>query len=89
MKTYVDDLLARLRVEMPDCDSNLLRLYALLALIQGSYTALADVHDAWSLWAVGIDRDHPAIVPFNELTPEVQELDRPYMEAIRRIAEHV
>lgn len=71
---------------MPGEDSDLLRLYALLTLTQGQHTTLKDVHDAWSLWRHGTRPDHPSIVPFDQLTSEIQELDRPYMEAIHRAA---
>ena len=37
-------------------------------------TTLRDVHDAWAIWRHQARPDHPAIVPFDELTPDVQEL---------------
>jgi hypothetical protein len=86
MSTYVDDLFARARAEMPDCDDDLLRSYALLARTRGQTTTLADVHDAWALWRHKSRPDHPSIIPFYELAPSVQELGRPYMEAIWRIS---
>lgn len=30
--------------------------------------------------------DHPSLVPFDELSAEVQELDRPYAEAVAEAA---
>lgn len=86
MSNYAIDALGAAGIEMPGEDPHLLRLYALLALVKGTDTTLRDVHDAWSLWRLATRSDHPSIVPFDELSPEVQELDRPYMEAIHRAA---
>lgn len=84
--SYVTDVVKALRTEVPDCDTDLLRLYALLALTSGVNTTLEQVHDAWALWRAGTPQGHPSLVPFGELSPEVQELDRPYAVAIRRVA---
>ena len=62
---------------------SLYRLYALLGLILGADVDLVDVHDAWSVWTAHYQPDHPSLVPFDQLSTEVQELDRPYAEAIR------
>lgn len=45
-----------------------------------------DVHDAWAVWRAPTRPDHPALAPFDHLTPDVQALDAPYAEAIRKIA---
>lgn len=84
--TYVQRVIDAANTAMPGEDPALIRLYALLALAKGAGTTLADVHDAWSLWRMVTRPDHPSIVPFADLTPEVQEMDRPYMEAIHKIA---
>ncbi len=86
MKTYVDGLMRLARAEMPDCDGDLLRLYSLLALVAGSEVSRENVHDAWSLWRSMTRPDHPAIIPFEELSLDVQNLDQPYVEAIQRLA---
>jgi hypothetical protein len=48
-------------------------LYALLAKTKGTATTREDVHDAWAI-AEQYDGDclHRSIVPFDELSPEVQ-----------------
>lgn len=74
---------------MPGEDPDLIHLYTLLALTKGEATTLADVHDAWALWRMQTRPDHPSLVPFGELTPETQEYDRPYMEAIHQVAREV
>lgn len=60
--------------------------YALLMRAKGVDTQLEDVHDAWAAWASAARPDHPALVPFEELTPEIQALDQPFLEAIREAA---
>lgn len=72
--------------EMADKDVLLYRLYALLVLAKGEETTAEDVHNAWAAWAA-IDRPwHAALVPFAVLSDDVQALDEPYVEAIRRVA---
>lgn len=65
---------------------DLYRLYGLLVLIKGIDCTLQDVHDAWSTWMTTDQPDHDALVPFDELSPEAQEKDRPYLAAIKRAA---
>jgi hypothetical protein len=83
---YLDSLAVDIGLLAPSCPPELLRLYAVLALVKGTGTTLEDVHHAWSAWRAATKPDHPALVPFGDLSPEVQELDRPYAEAIRRVA---
>lgn len=83
---YVERVAATLAARLPDCDRTLIDLYTLLALTRGTETTLRDVHDAWSVWRALTKPDHRSLVPFDELTVEVQELDRPYMEAIHEAA---
>lgn len=80
---YIDRLAAGIGADVPGCPQELLRLYALLALTVGERVTLENVHDAWATWRCATRPDHPSLVPFGELSPEVQELDRPYAEAIR------
>lgn len=83
---YIQLALDILSWECPDLDPELAKLYALLALTLGPSTNLADVHDAWALWRNSTNPTHQSLVPFEELPDEVQELDRPYVEAIKRTA---
>jgi hypothetical protein len=75
-----------LRKELPGIDEDLLDLYSLLVLVQGVNTTLRDVHDAWSVWKNPIRPDHKSLIPFGDLSPEVQELDRKYADAIITVA---
>ena len=65
---------------------DLYRLYAVLALTKGEAVTRRDVHDAWSAWTASFHPSHRSLKPFEELTPEVQELDQPYVDAIHAVA---
>lgn len=89
---YIDQIAEAIRREVsPDKLPNenttsLFRLYAVLALAKGTGVALEDVHNAWSAWMIGNDPSHESIKPFEELSPEVQREDEPYVDAIRAVA---
>lgn len=84
---YIYDITEDILSELPDLNYNLAQLYALLVLVQGVNTTLEDVHDAWAVWTQNSRPDHKSLVPFKELTSEVQELDRKYRDAIVRVSE--
>ena len=79
----VSAIMKRLGELLDDCPPDLLRLYALLVLVRGQDTSREDVHDAWALWRDVTRPDHPSLVPFSELTLDVQALDDKYVDAIR------
>jgi hypothetical protein len=89
MPNYVQRLTRDLSARLPGCEMDLIDLYALLALTRGTETTLKDVHDAWSVWRNTSRPDHKSLIPFDDLTPEVQELDRKYQEAIHEAAKAV
>ena len=84
MKNYVAELIDILSEQLPSLPPELIDLYALLAFVKGTDTTLEDVHDAWSVWKNRGNPNHRSLVWFDELSPEVQELDRDYMNAIHR-----
>jgi hypothetical protein len=84
---YVDEIVKQLEGRLDDCEVDLLRLYALLVLVIGPDVSERDVHDAWSVWRTSTKPDHSALVPFDQLTREAQDLDTPYAEAIIAVAE--
>lgn len=83
---YIEEIADRLADKLPDCPHDLLLLYALLVLTCGMAADREDVHDAWAVWRCATRPDHPALVPFGQLTPEVQQLDEQYAAAIREVA---
>lgn len=74
--------------EYPANEATLWLTYALLCVAKGTETTARNVHDAWAVWAIQeYDGTHRSLVPFDQLSPEVQALDIPYRDAIRRVAE--
>jgi hypothetical protein len=68
-------------------DDRLAAAYAVLVLTTGQATTLENVHDAWSAWRAFSDRpDHDDLVPFDYLSNETIEWDRPYRDDIRKVA---
>ncbi len=88
---YIDTLAARIAqnrhddfATMDEHGQRLYRIYALLGLLKGQDVTLEDVHDAWAVWRAETNPTHQSIKPFVELTPDVQALDQPYVDAIRK-----
>lgn len=69
-----------------DVDNDLLDLYTPIVLIRGDNAILEDIHDAWSIWRNNTKPDHKSLIPFYELSGDIQELDREYMNAIHETA---
>jgi len=90
--TYVDVLAEAIRravppQALPDGDNApLFRLYAVLAMAKGETVALEDVHDAWAAWMSEQNPNHQSLKPLADLPPEIQNADRPYLDAIRGVA---
>jgi len=90
---YLDDTAAEIRKfipndRMPSGNSeHLLLLYAVLLRAKGTAVTPSDIHDAWSVWMVQRDQEHPALAAYQDLPPEVQAGDRVFVEAIRNAAE--
>lgn len=80
--TYLDPIRNAPSERLQGLHPELLDLYTLLALSSGYATNREDVHNAWSLWVQRTRPDHPSLIPFADLDPEVQELDEKYVEAI-------
>lgn len=89
---YIDEIADQIAGELHDLPISdewrpLYRLYALLCLAKGDETSLADVHDAWTVFTLEHQPDHKSLIPFDDLTPEVQARDQPYKDAIQIVAE--
>lgn len=87
---YIDEIAYQIEAKIgSEQDMKLMRIYAVLALTTGKATTLENVHDAWSAWRAETRPDHPSLVWFNQLTPEIQEYDRKYMNVIHRVADMI
>lgn len=71
---------------LPEDERGLYLLYAVLALTVGSRVTRRHVHDAWSAWKATTDPGHESIRPFEELDPETQREDEPFVAAIKEAA---
>ena len=85
---YIVEVKKRLHeaLNMEEAYLGLLDVYALLVFTKGKDCTSEDVHDAWSIWQNRTQPDHKSLIPFNELTKEVQELDDQYRDAIIKVA---
>ena len=85
----VQDLLEK-ELKMKGTDyEGLLETYGLLVLTVGVYCKEDDIHDAWAVWQNKTMPEHWSIVPFKELTKEVQVLDDPYKRAVIKVAKTI
>ena len=92
---YIDRIAHDIQEEIGDdvCPfkgyEELYRMYALLALVMGNLASAENVHDAWSAWAASKTPEHTCIVSYYELPPEIADLDEPFAEAIRKVADYL
>lgn len=86
--SYVQQAREVLLAKYPDEDrpERLIDLYTLLVLTRGERCTMEDVHDAWGIWTAADRPEHDSLVPFGDLTPEIQAYDRPYLDAIQQAA---
>ncbi len=93
--SYIDDIATSIRARvdpaiLPKSDvERLFRIYAVLALAKGPEVTAEDVHDAWAAWECDRKPDSPSIVPFDRLTPRVQRMDEPFVQAIHEVGERL
>lgn len=85
MGNYVQTVIDELKDSLGGLPDELLDLYGLLVFVKGDKVTLEDVHDAWAIWKNRIRPDHHSLVPFDELSERVQELDRKYADAIAAV----
>lgn len=92
---YLKDIAATIRTHIPDESmpgvgaEDLLTSYAVLLRAKGTNVTNSDIHDAWAAWIVRSDPTHDALVPYDELTVDVQEQDLVFATAVRRAAEEL
>ncbi len=90
MNNYIDEIKKEL-ADRVKIGKGLQNVYALLVLVKGTDVTLADVHDAWAVninqhWDFEQFGNHRSLVPFDQLSEEVQEKDQKYVDAIREVA---
>ena len=90
--TYLHDLAHRIRehlppgTSVPDDADRLFVLYAVILRAKGTNVTASDVHDAWAAWMQEQDLTHDALQPYNDLPPDVQAEDAPFLAAIKATA---
>jgi len=84
--SYVEEARRVLEAELPGQQETILDLYLLLALTKGTETTAEDVHDAWAIWRSRTRPDHPDLLPFADLRPDVARRDEEYVAGIHRAA---
>lgn len=61
--------------------------YAVLCLAKGEEVTNADIHDAWAAnEIVNGNEKHKSLIPYNELSEDVQTIDRLYRDAVAKRA---
>ena len=98
---YIDRIAARIH-EIADADPRiqgwwggdgsspeLLHAYAGLALVKGRDATLTNVHDVWAAVTAATRPDHRWLVPMADVPPEIQDYDRPYLDAIQLAAKEL
>ena len=86
--TYLDDDASLIKsalpshIKVPQDTDYLFVLYAVLMRSKGEAVQLTDVHDAWTAWKLLTSGSHESLVPFDQLEPDVQAEDQPYVDAI-------
>jgi hypothetical protein len=90
---YIQNAIDDLEQRLPDCDFDLIELYALLALtVPETDTVeqvMMSVHEAWGVWRNRTNPEHKSLIPFDQLDQATQEYDRKYAEAILATAKAI
>jgi hypothetical protein len=87
--SYVDEIAQQIRNEvfpddLPESDlDSLFLFYAVLCLTKGSDVSRRDVHDAWSAWMTLRGEEHEALIPFDDLRPDLRAEDAPFVAAMQ------
>ena len=75
--------------EKINVENDLLDLYTLIVFLKGKNATLEDIHNAWAIWRNNTKPDHKSLIPFDELSPEIKEMDREYTNAIIETANNL
>jgi hypothetical protein len=88
---YLDSIADRIRAHIAEEKlprenvEELFRLYAVLLLAKGLDVTQSDVHNVWAVWTAERTPEHESLVPYTELPSDIQEEDRVFVDAIRRV----
>lgn len=91
--SYIDKIAAEIRrtadpkAAQAGEDLPLYRLYAVLLLAKGPNVTAEDVHNAWAAWASEHEPESWNLLPFKELSLQVQSKDQLYADAIHQVAD--
>lgn len=90
---YIEEIAQKIKEQVPkdhlpssDRLQLLFDMYAVLLLAKGMDVTGEDVHNAWAAWMSQDDATHKSIKPFDSLSPDIQQEDEPFVEAVRRVA---
>lgn len=73
-KNYIDELADAIGERCEIKNERLLRMYALVGLIQGTGVTLEAVYDAWATWRVSTTLDVSKVKPYDDSPKSRQEL---------------
>lgn len=88
IQTVEDKLEERLKMRGTPYEG-LLQVYALLVFVAGERCTKRNIHDAWSGWQNLTNPEHRSLIPFDDLTREVQRLDEEYRLAVVAVAKEI
>ena len=94
-KSYIRKLAQEIRSKLdpsalPDQGlDELFDSYAVLALTKGVEVSNEDVHNAWSAWATKYYPDSDSLIPYQNLSKDVQDQDTRFAEAIKEVASDI
>lgn len=94
-KSYIRELAQQIRARVDPATlpteglDELFDSYAVLALSKGEDVTNEDVHNAWSAWATKYAPESESLVPFDELSEEVQQEDTRFTVAIREVSRSI
>jgi hypothetical protein len=89
---YLDEIAKAIRSRVPsdrmpdENATDLFLIYASLVRAKGTDITDSDIHDAWAAWMAKRDPTHESLVPFDQLSPEIQSEDAPFGTAARSAA---
>lgn len=90
--TYLDAIAEKILANVPVSElpneeaMDLFRIYAVLLLAKGRGVEAADVHNAWVSWMTAKNPAHESLIPYDGLSKSVADHDKPFLDAIRRVA---